>query len=101
MNPKLLSQTQSPPPRPRRHKAGCWLVAFTSLLITFALIVLSLFLPPINLPDRLLAAQFSPLNAASAAIALDAQFRLSLPADASADDFAVKLDRCQRRISQD
>ena len=80
-------------PPPPRHKFGCWLVAFASLLITFALIALSLFLPPINLPDRLLAAQYSPLNATSPALALDTDFRLSLPAGASPDDFAVKLDQ--------
>lgn len=79
--------------RPRRHSSGCWLVAFTSLLITLALIALSLFLPPINLPDRLLAAQFSPLNAASSTVALDPDFRLSLPADAKTDDYAVKIER--------
>ena len=67
-------------------------MAFTSLLITFALIVLSLFLPPINLPDRLLAAQYIPLNAETPAISLAAGFRLSLPANVSPDDFAVKLD---------
>ena len=86
---KPLSHHQPPP----RHRFGCWLVAFTSLLITFALIGLSLFLPPINLPDRLLAAQYIPLNAETPAISLAAGFRLSLPADASADDFAVKLDQ--------
>ncbi|MCY4064156.1 MAG: hypothetical protein OXG53_17435 [Chloroflexi bacterium] len=80
------------PPAPPRHRFGCWLVAFTSLFIAFALIALSLFLPPIDLPDRLVAAQYIPLNAETPAISLDAGFRLSLPAGASADDFAVKLD---------
>ncbi len=75
---------------PRRAAAPC-LVALASLLITAALIGLSLFLPPINLPDRLLAAQFSPLNAAAPAIALDAEFRLSLLSAESSADFAVKL----------
>lgn len=83
----------TPNPPQRRHSYASCLVAFTSLLITFALIALSFFLPPINLPDRLLAAQYSPLNAASPALALDADFRVSLPAGASADDFAVKLDQ--------
>ena len=65
----------------------------TSVLIAFALIALSLFLPPINLPDRLIAAQYSPLTAASPAIARDPEFRLSLPPDELADDFAVKIER--------
>ena len=80
------------PPRRRRAAAPC-LVALTSLLIAAALIGLSLFLPPINLPDRLLAAQYSPLNAAAPAIALDSELRLSLPATESSADFAVKLTR--------
>ncbi|MDE2777605.1 MAG: hypothetical protein OXI77_16890 [Chloroflexota bacterium] len=80
-------------PLPRRHSTGCWLVAATSLLIAFFLSALSLILPPINLPDRLIAAQYSPLEAASPAIALDAKFRLSLPPDAIADDYAVKIER--------
>ncbi|MCY3979571.1 MAG: hypothetical protein OXG23_15850 [Chloroflexi bacterium] len=77
---------------PRRSTAPC-LVALTSLLIAAALVGLSLFLPPINLPDRLLAAQYSPLNAASPAIALGAEFRLSLPPAEPSADFAVKLAR--------
>ncbi len=79
-------------PRRRRAAAPC-LVVLTSLLITATLIGLSLFLPPINLPDRLLAAQFSPLNAASPASALGVELRLSLPPDATSADFAVKLAR--------
>ena len=86
-----------PPPRqyplPRRRPSGCWLVASASLLITFALIALSLILPPINLPDRLVAAQYSPIEASSPAVDLDAEFRLSLPPDEIADDYAVKIER--------
>ena len=81
---------QHPPPR---RSYGCWLVAGASLVITVALIALGLFLPPINLPDRLLAAQYNSLNLGSPVIALDADFRLSLPADVSADDYAVKIER--------
>lgn len=88
-----LNLPAHPPNHPRhRHTAPC-LVALTSLLISAALIALSLFLPPINLPDRLLAAQFSPLKAASPAIALGAELRISLPSDATSADFAVKLTR--------
>ena len=85
--------TNNSPNHPRRRAAAPCLVALTSLLITAALIGLSLFLPPINLPDRLLAAQYSPLNAASPAIALGAELRLSLPPADSSADFAVKLER--------
>ena len=75
------------------HRASCWLVAFASLLISSALIVLSLFLPPINLPERLLAAQFSPLNAESPIVALESDFRLSLRPGETAADYGVKIKR--------
>ena len=78
---------------PPRHNFGCCLVALAALLIAGALAALSLFLPPINLPERLLALQYRPLNAAAPAITLEPDFRLSLPADAAAADFAVKLTR--------
>ena len=87
-----MSKSHPNHPRRRRSYASC-LVAFTSLLITAALVGLSLFLPPINLPDRLAAAQYSPLNAASPTVALGAELRLSLPPDATGADFAVKLAR--------
>ena len=89
----MTGPTLQPYPPPRRHRSGCWLVGLTSSLIAIALIVLAIFLPPINLPDRLLAAQYSPLNAASPAIALDAEFRISLPPDEFPDDYAVKIER--------
>lgn len=85
--------TKPPYHPPRRRAAAPCLIALTSLLIAAALTGLSLFLPPINLPDRLLAAQYSSLNAASPAIALGAEFRLSLPPAESSADYAVKLTR--------
>jgi len=78
--------------RPRHRAASC-LVACSALLISAALIAISLFLPPINLPDRLLARQYSPLNAGAPTIALEGELRLSLPPDQPATDFAVKLKR--------
>lgn len=75
-----------------RHRASC-LVSCASILIAAALAAISLFLPPINLPVRLLARQYSPLNAASPTIAIDAELRLSLPANQRAADFAVKISR--------
>ncbi len=85
------SDTMKQPP-PQRSTASC-LVASATLLITAVIIAISLFLPPFDLPERLRAAQYTPLNAASPAIALDADFRLSLPPADSATDFALKLAR--------
>ncbi len=92
----MLTPTQSIQgitPPPRRHRAASCLVALAALLISGALIALSLFLPPIDLPGRLLAAQYSPLNAASPAIDFDGELRLSLPADQTSAEYAVKIER--------
>ena len=78
---------------PRRHRAASCLVACSALLISAALIAISLLLPPINLPDRLLARQYIPLNAEAPTIALEGELRLSLPPGETASDYAVKLER--------
>ena len=78
---------------PRRHRAASCLVACSALLISAALIAISLLLPPINLPDRLLARQYSPLNADAPTIALEGELRLSLPPGEASTNYAVKLER--------
>ena len=85
----------NPPPPPRRSSTASCLVASSTLLITLALIASAIFLPPFDLPDRLLAAQYTPLNANSPAIALG-DFRLSLPPGESAPAFGLKLERLSK-----
>jgi len=61
------------------------------MLIAAALTALALFLPPIDLPDRLLARQYSPLNAGSPILTYESELRLYVSeADAGAD-FALKV----------
>ncbi len=83
--------TDHPAPAPRYPRATCWLIAMVAILIAGGLTGLALFLPPINLPDRLLAMSYTPLHAGSPTIALDERLRISLPSDQLASDFAIKL----------
>ena len=80
-----------PPPNPR--SSGCWLIGCSSILIATVLTVIALFLPPISLPDRLLALSYSPLNADSPTLTFDSALRLSVPEDDTTTDFALKLTR--------
>ena len=63
-----------------------------AVLIAGALTAAALFLPPISLPDRLLALSFTPLTADSPAV-INERLIIALPPAAPATDFAIKLDR--------
>ncbi len=80
-----------PAPAPRYPRFTCWLIALVTLLLAGGLVALALFLPPINLPERLLALSFTPLTTDSPSIALDERLRISLPDDQAGGDFAIKL----------
>lgn len=77
-------------PRPRGG-CGCWIPLILSLLIAAALIGVGLFLPPVNLYDRLFGTQYVMLDAASNAIASDGFTLVLDPADTGAA-FGVALD---------
>lgn len=53
---------------PRRAGCGCWLVGFLTLGIVAALVVVGLFLPPVNLADRLFGPAFTPFSAEAASV---------------------------------
>ncbi len=63
------------------------------MLIATALTALALFLPPIDLPDRLLARSYTALNAGSPLLTYGSELRLILPDDTAATDFALKITR--------
>ena len=89
--------TPEPPlPQMKRRSAGCWLVGCSSILIAAALTALAFVLPPIDLPDRLLARSYSPLNAGSPQLTYEPDLRLGVPADDASADFALKI----RRLSE-
>jgi spore germination protein YaaH len=58
------------PVRPRQRGDGCvsWLTALIALVVAAALIFVGLFLPPINLYDRLFGTQYAMLSAQSNAV---------------------------------
>ena len=80
---------------PRYPRATCWLIAMAALLLAGGLCSLALFLPPISLPERILALSYTPLTADSPAIALDERLTIALPSDQATSDFAIKLDSAQ------
>ncbi len=53
---------------PRRAGCGCWLVGLLTLGIVAALVVAGLFLPPVNLADRLFGPEFTPITVEAASV---------------------------------
>ena len=51
-----------------RGGCGCWLPAILTLLVVVALVVVGLFLPPINLWNRLFGVQYAMLDASANAV---------------------------------
>ncbi len=85
---------ESTPPvyieRERRGGCGCWIPALVAMLLTIVLIVVGLFLPPINLYNKLFGTQYTTLSAQANAVAKDG---LALVADPQqvGTDFGVAL----------
>ena len=88
-----VAQPTPPQPPTQRRSCGCWLVALAAIFIATTLALASLFLPPINLLDRLLALRYTPLNADTPALTFGSELRLSLPTDAATSDFALDVTR--------
>ena len=83
-------------PLPRRAAAnkrggGCWLVALASVVMAALLLIVGLLLPPFNLPDRLFALQYTPLDAENPELALGSDFSVRIPDDSSAPDIAMRV----------
>lgn len=90
-----MTGTDANPP-PRRAAAdkrggGCWLVALASMTLAGLLLIVGLLLPPFNLPDRLFALQYSPLDAENPALALGSEFSVHLPSDAGIQGIALRV----------
>ena len=64
---KPLRYEDDAPPEPRGG-CGCWLPALLTLVLVVALVAVGLFLPPVNLYDRLFGVQYIPLTAESNAV---------------------------------
>lgn len=67
---ELPRRTYSAPPEPPRERGcGCWIAGVITLMIAGVLVGIGLFLPPVNLYDRLFGPQYALLTADQNAVA--------------------------------
>ena len=84
--------TQRIPPQPRpRSGCGCWIPALLTLFVVGVLVVIGLFLPPVNLWDRLFGVQYAMLDADANAVQVEGLTLVVDPADPG-QGFGVVLD---------
>ncbi len=62
-------EEMSDPQQQRRGGCGCWVTLLTTLVVFVALVVVGLFLPPINLYQRLFAGNYVTLTSSANAVA--------------------------------
>lgn len=90
--PFATGQYQQVPPTAGQPRGGCgcWLPALVTLFLAAVLVAVGLFLPPVNLWNRLFGTQYTMLNAQANAAAQDG---LTLIADPQSvgNDFGVAL----------
>ena len=95
-----MSSSQPKPPLrhvPRRNRSGgCWLVGIASSFLALALALAALLLPPISLPDRLKALQFSSLNSDNRELAISDDLTVKLPPSAAGGEFALRVTTISR-----
>ncbi len=80
--------------RPRQSGGcGCWLPALLTLFLAAVLVLVGLFLPPVNLYDRLFGIQYTMLSAESNAVrSPDAAFTVVIDPANPGTDFGVALN---------
>jgi hypothetical protein len=85
-----ITEDHIPAVKPQGSGCGCWIPALVALFLTVVLVVVGLFLPPVNLYNRLFGVQYTTLSAQANAIAKDG---LALAADPAqlGKDFGVAL----------
>lgn len=80
-----------PPTQSSGNRTGCWLTLIVSMALTVMLVIVSLFLPPINLYSRLTGETYTPLRQVGDALTTaDGGFTLALAAG-NPDDFGVRF----------
>ena len=85
-NPALMRQAE-----PRKRGCGCWVTGIVTLLVAAVLVGVGLFLPPVNLYDRLFGVQYAMLDAQTNAVAAEGLTLIVNPADAG-QNFGVALE---------
>ncbi len=82
---------------PRRGGCGCWITAITTLVVFVVLIGIGLFLPPINLLQRLTSANFTVLTPNANAVANNgltlAAYNLKIGESLNVSLSSVPMDR--------
>ncbi len=78
-------------PRRRRGGCGCWLTGLFTLFLILVLVAVGLFLPPVQLIERLTGPQYFPITADAYAVQLEG---LTLQVDPAApgEDFSVAIE---------
>ena len=85
-NPAYMRQ-----PEPRKRGCGCWVTGIVTLLVAAVLVGVGLFLPPVNLYDRLFGVQYAMLDSETNAVAAEGLTLIVNPADAG-QNFGVALE---------
>ena len=74
---------------PRRAGCGCWITGLVTLLVVAILVGVGLFLPPINLAERLFGPDYTPISAASPVVSAAG---ITIGAQGEMADYAVAID---------
>ena len=88
--PLKPNQYQGAPPR-RSGGCGCWIPALLTLFVVGTLVVVGLFLPPVDLWNRLFGVQYATLSAEANAIA-DSGLTLVVDPSNPGSNFGVALE---------
>ncbi|MDZ4765546.1 MAG: hypothetical protein SGI73_13430 [Chloroflexota bacterium] len=90
-NPYDPAYDDSYAPHERSGGVGCWLMGAVSLVVAALLVGVGLFLPPLNLYQRLFGVQYAALSPAANAIQHDA-LTLAVYGDDFGENFSAALD---------
>ena len=84
-------EEEIPPPPPRRSGCGCWIPALLTLFVVGVLVVVGLFLPPVDLWNRLFGTQYAVLSSEANAVA-DSGLTLVVDPASPGENFGVALE---------
>jgi hypothetical protein len=93
----MQDPTQTPPPQPPATRppdsgggCGCWIPALLTSFVVFVLVLVGLFLPPVDLWNRLFGTQYAVLSADANAVA-EAGLTLIVDPASPGQNFGVAL----------
>lgn len=88
-----------PPPPQKTGGGGCWLSAAVTLFVVMVLVIIGLFLPPINLYDRLFGESYVALDATNNALIVEGLTFAVSPEDPG-QGFGVNIESVSLRDFQ-